>query len=128
MQDRERRMQFWHNAGIQVSKLDTARTLDLAPALSRDIVGSLFFSQSGHCSEPRELGMKYAQRLMRHGTQIIRANVSSIGLTSERSAIARTEAGAHLTADNKVLCGGYESKALIEQLDYQVPLAADRGR
>src|SRR3546814_7820395 len=54
MQDRERRMQFWHNAGIQVSKLDTARTLDLAPALSRDIVGSLFFSQSGHCSEPRD--------------------------------------------------------------------------
>src|SRR3546814_327037 len=38
-----------------------------------------------------------------------------------------TEAGAHLTADNIVLCGGYESKALLEQLDYKVPLAAERG-
>jgi D-amino-acid dehydrogenase len=126
LEERARRIRIWERFGLSVSKLEAKEVLDLVPALHRDMAGGLLFSNSGHCINPRLLGLRYATRLREHGARFVKARVASVGMGPEGSVHAQTAAGAFV-ATQLVVCAGYESKPLLEGLGCRVPLAAERG-
>jgi D-amino-acid dehydrogenase len=126
LESRAQRLPVWKQYGIQVERLGASDTRDLAPALHEEMAGGLFFSRSGQCKEPYLLGIRYLERLKRGGGKLIRAKVISVARDSEgRAKVATT--GGELSAGHIVVCAGYQSKALLQSLGQNVPLASERG-
>lgn len=116
---------FEHH-GIAVDRLDDAEVHDLEPALVRDIVGGLLFRNSGRCSNPRRLGMRYAEHLQRHGARIVQDSIESVHPEGEGGAVLRGAQGP-MRFDRVVVCAGFWSKELLQPYVSPIPLASERG-
>lgn len=126
LDQRAERLAVWQRFGIQVSRLTGAEVLDRVPALHRDMAGGLLFSGSGQCRDPYLLGMRYLERLKLGGARVERAKVIAIERQREGQVQVMTP-NARLAADRIIVCAGYQSKALLENLGVLVPLVAERG-
>lgn len=116
----------WNSRGLSVRRVSADEIAALEPALSSDIVGGLFFQNSGRCSQPQGLGLRYAEHLAAHGARIVRDEVHAV--LPEAHGGVRVQ-GRHqvLHCDQVVVCGGYWSGALMQPFFRQVPLASERG-
>jgi len=127
LQTRARRMPWWERADIAVERLDGPQMKAIVPALRGDLSGGLLFTRSGRCSNPRQLGLRYADRLREGGATFARARV--LGVSRHQGA----RIGVHLTsgvltADKIVVCAGHHSGRLIEGMGGPgVPMACERG-
>ncbi|SOZ19509.1 NAD(P)/FAD-dependent oxidoreductase [Cupriavidus taiwanensis] len=126
LQKKSALLREWHARGIVVHRLTAEAVRDLEPALANDIVGGLYFENSGRCSNPRRLGLLYAEHLVRNGAQFVRAQVTSVvpsgggGVT-----IHRAEAPMHFA--RAVVCSGYWSRNLLAPYFRSIPLVSERG-
>ena len=119
-------LSVWHRHGIQVHRLSGAEIQVLEPALSHDIVGGLFFENSGRCSNPRRLGLLYAEHLVRNGGEIVRDQVNQVSSQPDGGVIVRSAGGSRRFAD-VVVCAGFWSGKLLQSYFRSIPIASERG-
>lgn len=102
---------------------------DLVEAASRSRDGAgLWFPESGHVLDPLEIVRAFATAAVERGTQVYKANVRALEVSSEGLRVV-VEGGAttplHVSA--AVVCTGAWSRALLEPLGLRVPMEAARG-
>jgi D-amino-acid dehydrogenase len=116
----------WNRHGLPVRRLSGVEMQELEPALVPEIVGGLLFEQSGRCSNPQGLGLRYAEHLGRHGVQFVQDEVRAV---TQRSNVQVEVQGARSTASygQVVICSGFWSGALMRPFFRSVPLASERG-
>jgi glycine/D-amino acid oxidase-like deaminating enzyme len=112
--------------GIAVDRLDRTAIHDAEPALAADIVGGLLFRNSGRCSNPRQLGLRYAEHLLGHGARLIQDGVEAVDPDAEGGVWVRSTFQS-IRYDRVVVCAGFWSKALIQPYVSKIPLASERG-
>jgi D-hydroxyproline dehydrogenase len=121
-----RALREWNGYGLTARRLSAAEIHDLEPALVDDIVGGLFFEQSGRCSDPRRLGLVHAEHLARHGGQILRESVQSVGASTSGGVKVQTASGTH-RFDQVVVCAGFWGGELMQPFVRSVPIVSERG-
>lgn len=119
-------LNVWHRHGIEVHRLSDAAIQALEPALSREIVGGLFFANSGRCSNPRRLGLIYAEHLVRNGGEVVRDQVNGVSSQSDGGVIVRGAIEDRRFA-NVVVCAGFWSEELLHSHFKSIPIASERG-
>ncbi|MDF3834792.1 FAD-dependent oxidoreductase [Cupriavidus basilensis] len=121
-----RALPVWNSFALAAERVSAAYLQELEPALSKDIIGGIYFPNAGRCSNPRGLGVHYAKRLIDSGALIRREEVRVVNLGASGEAEVVTTEGAY-KADKVVVAAGYLSKDLLTPFGYKVPLAAERG-
>lgn len=119
-------LSVWHRHGIQVHRLSSDAIQALEPALSHDIVGGLFFENSGRCSNPRRLGLLFAEHLVRNGGEVVRDEVNEVSSQSDGCVIVRG-AGEDRRFANVIVCAGFWSGKLLRPYFKSIPVASERG-
>jgi D-hydroxyproline dehydrogenase len=118
-------MNTWNGYGLPVRRLSADEIAALEPALAPDIVGGLLFQNSGRCSNPQGLGLRYAEHLAAQGGRIVRDEVRAIN--PEGSGKVSVQGQHSRQFDRVVVCGGYWSGTLMRSFFHRVPLVSERG-
>lgn len=119
-------MDTWNRHGLPVRRLSGAEMQDLEPALVPEIVGGLLFENSGRCSNPQGLGLRYAEHLRHHGVQFLQDEVRALSrLPDGQIAVRGTRGSANY--GHVVVCGGFWSGSLMKPFFRSVPLVSERG-
>lgn len=126
LEAKSRTLPVWNSFGLAAERVSAACVRELEPALSQDVVGSIYFPNAGRCSNPRGLGEHYAKRLIDSGSRILREEVRTVNLCASGKAEVVTAESAY-QADRVVVAAGYLSKDLLTPFGLNVPLAAERG-
>jgi len=121
-----RSLPLWNGHGLVAQRLSGSEIRSMEPALARDIVGGLYFQNSGRCSNPRGLGLRYAEHFRRHGGTLLRAEVRTISSTPVGAVTLSTTSGM-LGFQRVVLCAGFWSGALMRALGHRAPMVSERG-
>jgi len=116
----------FQNYGIAVDRLDAAEIHEFEPALAKDIVGGLMFRNSGRCSNPRQLGLLYAEHLQGNGARLLQDSIESVDPAEGGGAWLRGSKE-RLRFDRVVVCAGFWSKELLRPYVSRIPLASERG-
>lgn len=111
--------------GVAVEVLPKEAIRDLEPSLTPDLVGALWFPDSGRCVDPRRLCVALAERLAAQGGRLIETRVTRL-VPSGTAWRLHTDMG-ELNARKCIVAAGRWSDELLEPLGYRVPLEAERG-
>jgi D-amino-acid dehydrogenase len=98
----------------------------LVPELKLDKGVALMVSDWHHLVDPARVTACIAEDCMRNGGHWIQDRVTAVS-AGESGISLKTESADTLEADEVVIAAGAWSNALAEQLDYRVPLIAERG-
>lgn len=115
----------WRRYGIGVRRLSGSELRELEPGLAEGMAGGILFENSGRCSNPRRLGLLYAEHLQRHGARILREAVQRIGAAAGGATLHTTCGEMHF--HKVVVCAGFWSGKLLEPYVGRLPLASERG-
>jgi len=118
-------MPVWRKHGVNVDRLDSGELEKAEPALRKSLAGGLYFRNSGRCSDPKELGMRFFRNLTAGGATFRQANVNNVQRESE-GLVLMTSTG-NFRADKVVLCGGHGTGALVSRVGCTAPVASERG-
>jgi len=121
-----RSLPVWGRYGIAVQRLSAADIRALEPALAADLVGGLLFENSGRCSDPRRLGLLYAEHLQRNGATLMRGKVQAVVATEDGRAAVHVS-GDVMRFHEVVVCAGFWSGKLLQPYVPAIPLASERG-
>lgn len=116
----------WRSHGLVADRLDAQEVQALEPGLSKDIVGGIYFRNSGRCANPQRLGLKYADHVSSHGGVIQKIEVTRVQATPAGKVQLSTSAGARVF-DRVVVCCGYWSAPLLADHYKNIPLVSERG-
>jgi glycine/D-amino acid oxidase-like deaminating enzyme len=116
----------WRDHGVVVEPLGRQQTLQIEPALAKDIAGAIHFANSGRCSNPQRLGLLYLDRLLSRGAVFIQDRVQGVRQHEGRH-LEVTLSCSKLMASNVVLCAGHASDDLLAGWGYKRALASERG-
>jgi len=116
----------WRRYGISVDRLSGPEVCALEPALLPSIAGGLYFRNSGRCSNPRRLGLVYAEHVLRNGGRITKESIRSLDTTPAGEAVLHG-AGGEMRFRRVVVCAGFWSGKLLQPYFGRVPLASERG-
>ncbi|AEI82440.1 D-amino acid dehydrogenase small subunit (plasmid) [Cupriavidus necator N-1] len=117
---------IWRRYGIKVTRLSGIEIQVLEPALAPGIAGGLFFENSGRCSNPRRLGLLYADHLQRNGARFVRDSVRAVNPDATGGAVVHGSSG-DLHFSKVVVCAGFWSGKLLEPYTRRVPIVSERG-
>ncbi len=112
--------------GFEHQRLSSADLKSLVPELKLENGVALMVSDWHHLVDPAKATARIAEDCMRNGGRWIQDRVNAVN-ASESGISLKTESGETLEADQIVVAAGAWSNALAEQLDYTVPLIAERG-
>jgi D-amino-acid dehydrogenase len=112
--------------GVRIERLDAAQVRALEPAVE-DVIGGLFYPNSGRCVNPRKLGQRFAGALAANGAVLHRAAATRLLPRDGGGWTIETGDGQTLAARQLVLSAGARTDHLLRPLGYRVPLAAERG-
>jgi len=118
--DLNRRLGFEHH------RLSPADLKAMVPELKLDKGVALLVSDWHHLVDPARATARIAEDCMRHGGQWVQDRVTAVR-AGESGISLQTESARTIEADEVVIAAGAWSNALAEQLDYRVPLIAERG-
>ena len=126
LEARSARLARWHQNDIAVRRIGADEVAELEPGLSRDIIGGLFFENSGRCLDPRLLGERFARQLSSEGATFVPAKVTRLEPAADGH--WRVHAGAIVLEASAVLvCAGRWSDELLHPLGYRFRLESERG-
>ena len=117
--------QAFKQQGIDVELLNREQLHQLEPNLSDKTQCALWFKEVGHTYNPEELSTGLAEHFIARGGKFISHEVESVQPTKQGSEIWHN--GQISTFDHTVIAAGAWSKKLLKPLNYNVPLAAERG-
>jgi D-amino-acid dehydrogenase len=121
----KRQHQAYLKQGIKVKLLDKGQTLLLEPNIHKNIQYSLYFTDVAHTINPLVLSQKlnrYAQSL---GCTFKNFDVKTI--THQASQVELSDDDKRLLFDHVVIATGAWSEILLKQLNYKLPIEAERG-
>ena len=121
-----RSLPVWNSQGLAAERVSADQVSDMEPALTKSILGGIYFPNAGRCSNPRGLGELYAKRLQEAGAEFVTAEVHDVLTVASGNACVATAAG-NFIAESVVLAAGFATKPLLERFGYKVPLASERG-
>jgi glycine/D-amino acid oxidase-like deaminating enzyme len=121
-----RALETWNNHGLPVRRVSAAEALALEPALADDIVGGLYFMNSGRCANPQRLGQLYAAHFLRNGGRILREEVRSVEPQPDGGVDLHTSSG-RTRFERVVVCAGYWGGALMKPFFRSMPIVSERG-
>jgi D-amino-acid dehydrogenase len=98
----------------------------LVPELKLDKGVALMVSDWHHLVDPARATARIAEDCFAKGGNWIHDRVTEVS-TQASTVSVKTESGDTIEADQVVIAAGAWSNALAEQLDYRVPLIAERG-
>ena len=110
---------------VKVKLLDKAQTLLLEPNLQKNIQYSLYFTEVAHTVNPLSFSKKLAQYAQKLGCKIKRFDIKYI--EHQATKVLLSDAEKKLTFDHVVIATGAWSENLLEQLNYKLPIEAERG-
>ncbi|MNM33367.1 D-amino acid dehydrogenase small subunit [compost metagenome] len=119
-------MPLWKEHGVSVELLSGEEACSMEPALSKSIIGGLYFPGSGRCSDPKELGMQYFRYLMASGARFIKSEFLGIERKSS-GGLELVHSTGRMHAKKIVLAAGYASAQILERYGYKNVLACERG-
>jgi D-hydroxyproline dehydrogenase len=129
--------QFWSRApkGTTLWREANSEELQALGQLApRRQLQAIRFSNTGKITDLHALRQALTADLAAKNVQIIAADVTRLSThlsttkkTHARQAVAHTQDGHTIAADQIVVCGGVRSGQLMEQLGHTVPLIAERG-
>lgn len=117
--------QHYLAAGIAVKLLDRAKTLELEPNLSSNINYSLYFTDVAHTVDPLALSKTLAEFAMCKGMTFQQTAVTAVTQTKSGVTLGTDEQSLHV--DHCVIACGAWSKKLLKELNYHLPIEAERG-
>jgi glycine/D-amino acid oxidase-like deaminating enzyme len=123
---KQRSIPVWREHGVEVEVIGAGQLHDLEPALANDLVGGLFFSGSGRCSNPKALGLRYLDHLIHSGGRLLRGGVSKVSRNADQTWTVVVDGAAVITR-RVVLCAGHRSEALLNGYGFKSALASERG-
>lgn len=112
--------------GVSTTWLSAHEIAELAPELTKNIHGALYFSGSGHVLEPYQLSQDFFAAFRAAGGQYLRGNVRKINTRPDGSLQLQVEAE-QVTSNKIVLAAGAWSKSLAADLGHRLPLDTERG-
>lgn len=128
---REAQQLFEHykSANITVELLNKDAVLALEPNLSKNVNFALYFKDVAHTANPYAICQVLAEQAFKLGTKFEQKTVMSIEqLPTGIQLITNDEHGTHETVfDQVVVATGAWSKQLLSQLNYTLPIEAERG-
>ncbi|WP_277978041.1 NAD(P)/FAD-dependent oxidoreductase [Pantoea endophytica] len=125
-QARIAKIPLWREKGISVRVMDAQETREMEPDLTENVVGSLFFGNSGRCSNPQGLGLSYFSYLIENGVKFIRDKINNIQSDNNNNWIVDGEL-ANYTASNVICCAGYHSETLLSKFKIKRNVVSERG-
>ena len=117
--------QHYLAAGIAVKLLDKQQTLELEPNLSGNINYSLYFTDVAHTIDPLALSKTLAEFAIRKGMTFVQTAATEISQSSAGITVVTDEQ--NLQVDHCIIACGAWSKKLLNGLNYQLPIEAERG-
>ncbi|MDG1753091.1 MAG: FAD-dependent oxidoreductase [Thalassotalea sp.] len=117
--------QAYLKQGIKVKLLDKGQTLLLEPNLHRNIQYSLYFTEVAHTLNPLALSQKLNEFGQALGYTFKSFNVKTINHSD--SQVELSDGEECLTFDHVVISTGAWSETLLKQLNYKLPIEAERG-
>ncbi|MDO6446649.1 FAD-dependent oxidoreductase [Colwellia sp. 1_MG-2023] len=111
--------------GVKVKLLDKNQTLLLEPNLHQNIQYSLYFTDVAHTLNPLSLSQKLAKYAETLGCKIERFDVKNIEHRATKVVIS--DQRKQLAFDHVVIATGAWSENLLQQLNYKLPIEAERG-
>lgn len=115
----------YHHAGVPVKLLDREQILALEPNLNEKIRHALYFTDVGHTLDPHEICLVLAKHAKKLGAVFKQFSVTDIEHNS--FGIKISDGKNELNFDQVVIATGAWSKQLLKQLNYKLPIEAERG-
>jgi D-amino-acid dehydrogenase len=112
--------------GIPAEVLDAKETARLDPAVTMDVVGSLFFPKDCHLSPGRFIAALEAEILLLEGEILWDTEVTGFRTEAGVVQAVKTSRG-EIDSDEFVLCGGIWSEGTAHGLDLKLPMQAGKG-
>jgi D-amino-acid dehydrogenase len=112
--------------GFENHRLSPLDLKSMVPALKLENGVALLVPGWHHVVDPARVVERITQDCIRNGGQWIQDRVTEV-VASESSVTLQTESGKRIEADHLVVAAGAWSNLLAGQLDYKVPLIAERG-
>ncbi|GAA6206343.1 MULTISPECIES: FAD-dependent oxidoreductase [Thalassotalea] len=110
---------------VKVKLLDRAQTLLLEPNLQGSIQYSLYFTEVAHTVNPLLLSQKLAHYAKSLGCKIEKFDLQTI--THQANNVVLNDGKTTLMFDHLVIATGAWSENLLKQLNYKLPIEAERG-
>jgi D-amino-acid dehydrogenase len=111
---------------VPTTWLSAEEVAGLAPDLTTNLQGALYFSGSAHVLEPYKLSQGLFAAFQKAGGQYLRGGVQKIKTRSDGSFELQVEAKP-ITSEKIVLAAGAWSKSLARDLGHKLPLDTERG-
>jgi len=121
----ETQYQHYSDAGIAVKLLNREQVLLLEPNLSEKIQYGLYFTGVAHTADPHAICTSIAEHAQKIGTKYQQFLVKNIEYTENKVSLISDQQ--NLTFDQVVIACGAWSKPLLNQLNYKLPIEAERG-
>jgi D-hydroxyproline dehydrogenase len=121
----KKQQQAYLKQGVKVKLLDQGQTLLLEPNLHKNIQYSLYFTEVAHTVNPLKLSQKLTEYGQSLGCKFKNFDVKTINHQS--SQVELSDGDKCLTFDHIVIATGAWSETLLKQLNYKLPLEAERG-
>ncbi|KOC90288.1 NAD(P)/FAD-dependent oxidoreductase [Winslowiella iniecta] len=116
----------WQAQGIDVEVFNRSQTRELEPGITENIVGSLFFKNSGRCNNPQGLGLRYFAWLTQQGVTFVEEKVLDVNQT-DNGGWRITTTNSSLNASKVIFCAGFYSASLLKKFGYKALVASERG-
>lgn len=121
----KKQQQAYVKQGIKVKLLNKEQTMLLEPNLHENIQHSLYFTEVAHTINPLALSQKLNEFGQSLGCVFNSFDVKTISHEGPRVKLSNGEKC--LTFDHAVIATGAWSESLLKQLNYKLPIEAERG-
>jgi D-amino-acid dehydrogenase len=112
--------------GFESHRLDSNDLKSMLPGLKLEKGVAILIPSWHHLLNPAKVTASIAENCIHNGAHWIQDRVTQVK-ASESGVILKTESGKHIEADQLVVAAGAWSNFIADQLDYKVPLVAERG-
>ena len=112
--------------GVRLELLSSKEIATRTGLAEKDVVGGVFFPDTGHCEDPKALVQTLVDGFTQRGGRVFQQRVTSI-VADSRSASLSLADGQTLNTKRVVIAAGVASKALVESLGVTCPLEAEWG-
>ena len=113
-----------HGFSCETVTRERARTLE--PVLGDTFVGGIYFADAARCTDPGELGARFAAYVTHHGGQLVRQAATRLRPAPGGGWLVDSTERTW-KAKRVVVAAGRWSDSLLTPLGYRVPLASERG-
>lgn len=120
--------EYLNSIGVNNQLLTQSQLLEREPALAHNQLGGLFYPDTGHVVDLKQLHTKLVDHFLRLGGELVtECEVTAIKAPSNDKVVLTTSQG-QIVAKQIVIAGGAFSKSLVNMISrIRVPLETERG-